>query len=55
MLDLAIDYVRYGCYTQERREKRAVRKRAAKLVMEKGEVFLQKKEWKVFPFKQHNI
>ena len=34
-------------------KKRAVQKRAAKLVVERGEVFL-KKEQKVFAFEQHN-
>ena len=55
ILDLTTDYVQYECYSQEltKEKKRVVQKRAAKLVMERGEVFL-KKEQKVFAFKQHN-
>ena len=40
ILDLAIDYVQYECYSQElmKEKKRAVWKRATKLVMERGKV-----------------
>jgi len=49
ILDLAVNYALYGCYGEEltKEKKRAVRKRATKLVVERGEVFLKKKERKV--------
>ena len=48
ILDLAVEYVLHGRYAQDltKEKKRAVRKRAAKLVIERGEVFLQKKNQK---------
>ena len=49
VLDLAIKYVPHGCYGEEltKDRKRAVQKRAARLVVERGDVFVQKKERKV--------
>ena len=49
VLDLAINYVLYGCYREEfpKERKRALRERPARLVVERGDVFLQKKERKV--------
>ena len=53
VLDLAINYALYGCYGEEvtKKRKRAGGKRAARLVVERGDVernmlrvFLQKKE-----------
>ena len=48
MLDLTINYVQHGCYGKEltMQKKRAVRKRAAKLIVER-EVYFLKKEQKV--------
>ena len=48
VLDLAINYARYGCYGEglTKKRKRAVRKRAARLVVEREDVFLQKNERK---------
>ena len=49
VLDHAIYYVLHRTYPGEltKEEKRAVRKRATNLIVEKGEVFLKKKERKV--------
>ena len=48
ILDLAIEYVVNSAYpTGISKEKRAVRKRAAKLLVEDGDVFLRKKSRKV--------
>ena len=48
VLDLDINYSLFGCYGEEltKERKRAVQKRAARLVV-KRDVFLQKKERKV--------
>ena len=47
--NFAVNYVLYGCYGKEltKDKKRAVRKKAAKLVVDRGEVYLMKKERKV--------
>ena len=49
VLDVAITYALCGCDGEEltKERKRAVRKRAARLVVERRDVFLQKKERKV--------
>lgn len=49
ILDLAIHYALHSCYSEglSKEKKRAVRKRAARLVVERGEVFVQKKDRKV--------
>ena len=49
ILDLAIEYVASGAYPAgiPKQKKRAVRKRAANLLVQDGEVFLQRKNRKV--------
>ena len=49
ILDCAIHYALHGCYLQDlgKDKKRAVRKRAANLVVDRGEVFVKKKDRKV--------
>ena len=49
ILDEAIYYATHGCYSEQvtKEKKRAIRKRAVNLVVEAGEVFMKKKEWKV--------
>lgn len=49
VLDHAIYYVLHRSYPPEltKEKKRAVRKRATNLVVEKGDIFLKKKERKV--------
>ena len=49
VLDLAVKYALHGRYDEEltKERKRAVRKRAARLVVERGEIFLNKKGRKV--------
>ena len=49
ILDLAIEYVASGAYPAgiPKQKKRAVRKRAAYLLLQDGEVFLQRKNRKV--------
>ena len=44
VLDLAVKYALHGRYDEEltKERKRAVRKRTARLVVERGEVFLNK-------------
>ena len=48
ILDLAIQYAQYGTYPPQlpKEKKRSVRKRARRLVVERGEVFLEKKREK---------
>ena len=45
ILDLAIEYAVRGCYKDglSKDKKRAVRKRAKNLIVEKGEVYLRRK------------
>ena len=52
ILDFAVDYVTSGMYPSglSKEKKRAVRKRAANLVVEDGEIFLQRKNRKVSTF-----
>lgn len=52
ILDHAMHYTQYKCYRGEltKDQKRAVRKRATNLVVEKGEVFLKKKDRKVIAY-----
>lgn len=49
ILDYAIEYVSKGCYRENltANEKRAVRKRAKKITVDRGQVFLNKKGGKV--------
>ena len=49
VLDLAVKHALHGRYDQEltKGRKRAVRERATRLVLERGEVFLNKKGRKV--------